>query len=293
MAQKSSKQRAEEAVLDLKSKLRQLNNALAGKGATIAENAPLVATIKSVEGLKAQAPLTITIFKELQFWQYVDAELPPMRIAESYKQANLSYCFAQNNALKSLPTVENIDMAINMSSYASGCTSIIEVSLGALTNATNISGAFSGCTSLASVTIGAMPKATKAQQIFYGCPSLKDVSIDLSGGLLTDFVYAFFNCTTLQRVKGVIDLTNATSVHGTFQGCPSLEEVRINGLKSDLDLSACVNLSIDSVRYLIENAQSVTGKRIDLNRKLLDANEEALGDLGDTASDKGWTINYR
>lgn len=293
MVQKSSKKQAEEAVLDLKGKLRQLNKVLASKGAVVAENAPLVDTIKAVEGLKAQAPLTITIFKELQFWQYVDAELPPMRIAESYKQANLSYCFAQNNALKSLPTVENIDMAINMSSYASGCTSIIEVSLGALTNATNISGAFSGCTSLASVTIGAMPKATKAQQIFSGCPNLKDVSIDLSGGLLTDFVYAFFNCTTLQRVKGVIDLTNATSVHGAFQGCPSLEEVRIKGLKASIDLSACANLSLESVRYLLENVQEVSSQRIDLSRKLLEANEEELEDLGDTASGKGWTIGYK
>ena len=293
MAQKSSKQRAEEAVLDLKGKIRQLNNELTNKGVAVPENAPLVDTIKAVEAMKAQASVTMTIFKELQFWQYVDAELPPMRIAESYKQANLSYCFAQNKALKSLPTVENIDMAINISSYASGCTSIIEVSLGALTNATNMSGAFSGCTSLASVTIGAMPKATKAPQIFSGCPNLKAVSIDLSGGLLTDTSYAFFNCTTLQRVTGVIDLTNATSVHGTFQGCPSLEEVRIKGIKVDLDLSTCVSLSVESVRYLIENAQAVSGNRIDLSRNLLDANEEALGDLGDTASDKGWTINYK
>ena len=69
--------------------------------------------------------------------------------------------------------------------------------------------------------------------------------------------------------------------------------MRIRGLKVDLDLSACGNLSLESVRYLINNAQSVTGNRIDLSRALLDANEEALGDLGDTASDKGWTINYK
>ena len=60
MAQKSSKQRAEEAVLDLNSKLRQLNKALATKGAVVTENAPLVATIKAVEGMKAQASVTMT-----------------------------------------------------------------------------------------------------------------------------------------------------------------------------------------------------------------------------------------
>lgn len=289
----SSKQRAEAEVLDLKAKLRQLNKILATKGAVVAENAPLVATIKAVEGLKAQAPLTITIFKELQFWQYVDAELPPMRIAESYKQANLSYCFAQNKALKSLPTVENLDMAINMSSYASGCTSIIEVSLGALTNATNISGAFSGCTSLASVTIGAAPKATNAQQIFYGCPNLKDVSIAISGGLLTDFGYAFFKCTTLQRVTGVIDFTNATSVHGSFQGCSSLEEVRIKGLKVDLDLSDCVRLSMDSVRYLVDNLQQSTGKTISLAGAWQTAHTAEAREYAQKATAKGFALTFR
>lgn len=293
MAQQSSKQRAEEAVLDLNSKLRQLNKALAGKGAVVAENAPLVATIKAVEAMKAQAPVAITIFKSQQFFGYVDVELPPMSIAEVYKQANLSYCFANNKALKSLPNVENLDVAVNMSSYATGCSSLIDVSLGALTNATDISSAFSGCTSLASVTIGAAPKATIAQQIFAGCNNLKDVSIDLSGGLLKNLTYAFLSCTNLHRVTGVIDLSSAESVAGVFQGCQSLEEVRIKGLKVDLDLSPCVNLSVESVRYLIENAQAVSGKRIDLSRALLDAHEEELGDLGDTASDKGWAINYK
>ena len=291
MAQ-SSKQRAEEAVLDLKGKLRQLNNALAGKGATIAENAPLVATIKAVEGMTAQA-VTMTIFKSQQFFGFVDEVLPPMRIAEGYKSANLSYCFAQNRALKSLPTIESIDMAVNVSNLASSCGSLIEVSLGALTNATDISSAFLGCPSLTSAAIGATPKVTNASNLFFACRSLKDVSIDLSGGLLTNFNHAFFQCSSLRRVTGLVDLSNVNSVNSPFQECSLLEEVRIKGLKVDLDLSACANLSVESVRYLIENAQAVSGKRIDLSRALLDAHEEELGDLGDTASDKGWAINYK
>lgn len=292
MEQKSSKQRAEEAVLDLKGKLRQLNNALAGKGATIAENAPLVATIKAVEGMKEQA-VTMTIFKGQQFLGFVDEVLPPMRIAAGYKSANLNFCFAQCSALKTLPTVENINMAVNMSSYASSCPSLVEVSLSEIANATNISGAFSNCRSLTSVAIGAAPKVTNASQIFSGCSRLTDVSIDLSGGLLTNLSHAFLGCKDLRRVTGVIDLSSVALAPGVFQECSSLEEVRIKGLKVDIDLSTCVNLSVESVKYLVDNAQSVSGKRIDLSRALLDANEEALGDLGDTASDKGWTINYK
>ena len=291
MAQ-SSKQQAEEAVLDLNVKLRQLNNALAGKGATIEENAPLVAAIKAVEGMKEQA-VTMSIFRRQQFLGYVDESLPPMRISDGYKPALIDYCFAQNRALKSIPSIENVGVAVNLSSFASSCGSLIEVSLGALTNATDISSAFSYCSSLTSASIGAAPKVTNASYLFYGCSNLKDVSIDLSGGLLTNFAYAFNSCSSLRRVTGTIDLSNANSAAAPFQGCSSLEEVRIRGLKVDLDLSACGNLSLESVRYLINNAQSVTGNRIDLSRALLDANEEALGDLGDTASDKGWTINYK
>nr|DAD69768.1 MAG TPA: leucine-rich repeat protein [Siphoviridae sp. ctfYP22] len=292
MEQKSSKQRAEEAVLDLKGKLRQLNKTLASKGATIEENAPLVDTIKAVEGMKEQA-VTMSIFKRQQFFGYVDESLPPLRISERYNPALIDYCFAQNRALKNLPSIENIGVAVNLSSFASSCGSLIEVSLGALTNATNISKAFESCSALTRATIGDAPKVTDASFMFSGCNKLEEVSIDLSGGLLTNFAFAFSNCSSLRRVTGAIDLSNANSPTAPFNGCSSLEEVRIKGLKVDLDLSACANLSVESVRYLVENAQNVTGKRIDLSRALLDANEEALGDLGDTASDKGWTINYR
>lgn len=291
MAQ-SSKQRAEEAVLDLKGKLRQLNNALAAKGAVVAENAPLVATIKAVEGMKSQT-VKMTIFKSQQFVGYVDAEFPPLRISDGYKSADLGYCFAQNSALKRLPTVENIYMAVNLSSFASSCGALIDASLGALTNATNISRVFESCSSLTRATIGDAPKVTDASFMFSGCNKLEEVSINLSGGLLTNFNYAFFQCGSLRRVIGIIDLSNANSLAPPFMGCSSLEEMRIKGLKVDLDLSPCAKLSLESVRYLIENAQTVTGKRIDLSRALLDVNEEALGDLGDTASDKGWTINYK
>lgn len=292
MAQKSSKQQAEEAVLDLKGKLRQLNKTLAGKGAVVAENATLVDTIKAVEAMKSQA-VTMTIFKSQQFIGYVDAEFPPMRISDGYKSADLSYCFAQNRVLRRLPTIENIDMVVNLSSFVSGCPSLIDVSLGALPNATNLSRVFESCSALTRATIGDVPKATDASFMFSGCNKLEEVSINLSGGLLTGFAYAFFGCKSLRRVTGIIDLSVTNWANTPFWECTSLEEVRIKGLKEDFDLSACGRLSVESVRYLINNAQNVTGKRIDLSRALLDAHEEELGDLGDTVSDKGWTINYK
>ena len=104
---------------------------------------------------------------------------------------------------------------------------------------------------------------------------------------------AFYGCSSLRKVDAIIDLSTCVDTVNAFNGCSSLEEVRLKGLKVSIDLSACTKLSIDSARYLLENVQTVSGQRIDLSRKLLEANEEALGDLGDTASDKGWTINYK
>lgn len=292
MGQKSSKQRAEEAVLDLKGKLRQLNNALAAKGAVVAENAPLVATIKAVEGMKEQA-VTMSIFKRQQFFGYVDESLPPMRISDGYKPALIDYCFAQNRALKSLPSIENVGVAVNLSSFASACGSLIEVSLGALTNATDISSAFSGCYSLTSVAIGAAPKVTNVSSLFFGCASLKDVSIDLSGGQLTNFTYVFFNCSSLRRVTGTIDLSNANTSTAPFQGCSSLEEVRIKGLKVDLDLSACANLSTESVKYLVDNLQQVTGKSITLASAWQTAHPDEAREYAQKATAKGFALTFR
>lgn len=292
MAQQSSKQRAEAEVLDLKSKLRQLNNALAVKGATITENAPLVATIKAVEGMKAQA-VTISIFKRQQFYGYVNESLPPMRISDGYKPALIDYCFAQNMALKSLPSIENVGVAVNLSSFASSCGSLIEVSLGALTNATDISGAFSGCSSLTSAAIGAAPKVTNASSLFFACRSLKDVSIDLSGGLLTTFNHAFFQCSSLRRVTGIIDLSNANSANNPFHECSSLEEVRIKGVKVDLDLSACANLSTESVKYLVDNLQNVTGKSITLGSAWQTAHPTEARTYAQKATAKGFALTFR
>ena len=50
---------------------------------------------------------------------------------------------------------------------------------------------------------------------------------------------------------------------------------------------------MESIRYLVENAQTVKSRTINLSRNILEAHEEGLSELGDAASDKGWTINYR
>lgn len=315
----SSKQRAEAEVLDLKGKLRQLNKALAGKGAVVAENAPLVATIKAVEGMTAggggRVEKPITLFEESQFFQWLDETLPPMKLKEGVA-VSLRYAFSEMRSLTATPEISGIDRASSINCMYKYCTALRSASLPDLPKCTDANEAFEYCSAIErisvgnmptctnfycfalsakkvrSITIGDAPLAANVNSVAYDCPALEEFTANF-GSKINNARYMFYNCAKLRRINGVLDFSSATDFTGTFMACSLLEEVRIKGLKVDLDLSYCANLSVESVRYLIENAQSVTGKRIDLNRKLLDANEEALGDLGDTASDKGWTINYR
>lgn len=317
MAQKSSKQRAEEAVLDLKGKLRQLNNALAGKGATIAENAPLVATIKAVEGLKTGGEeLVLTLYKPGQFEGCPDEKLPSLKVKEG-KNVSLSRAFAGMRELKKLPEIDGIDRATDISNICEGCSSITSATLGNMPLVSDASHAFHSCSAIERITIGDLiectgledfvsnspklrsveigncPKVKRINGFAYNCPALESIRIGLASKLLI-FNETFNGCSSLRTIEGVIDLTLVDNTSKTtFRGCTSLEEVRIKGLKISLDLSACQRLSMESIRYLVENAQTVTGQRIDLSRKLLETHEEELSELGDTASDKGWTLNYR
>lgn len=316
MAQQSSKQRAEAEVLDLKSKLRQLNNALAGKGATIAENAPLVATIKVVEGLKVGGEeLVLTLYKKEQFYEWTEARLPALKFKEG-ENVSLRYTFSKMKALKALPEIAGIERTSDISYMCKECSVLSSVSLPALPLCTDASSAFHGssslelisigdmalCTSLdsfanedrslKSISLGSSPKVTNIYCVAYGCSSLEEFTASF-GDNLSNIRWAFGECRMLRHLNGVLNFGGTTDYTSVFNGCTSLEEVRIKGLKASLDLSASKNLSMESIRYLVENAQTVTGQSINLSRTLLEAHEEELGELGDTASDKGFTFNYR
>lgn len=317
MAQKSSKQRAEEAVLDLKGKLRQLNNALAGKGAVVEENAPLVATIKAVEAMKAGGEeIVLTLYKVNQFEYCPDEILPSLKISDKYPSVSLRYSFGSMSNLREFPEITGLERANNIQGMCNGCTSMSSATIGNMPLVSDSSQAFRGCTSielislgdvvmstsfyyfayscvsLKTLTIGKAPNATNIYCMAEGCTQLEEITASF-GDKLSSVGYAFSNCKSLRRINGVLNFSGAGDYRGSFTGCTSLEEVRIKGAKADIDLSSCGSLSVESVRYLINNAQNVTGNRIDLSRALLEAHEEALGDLGDTASDKGWTINYK
>ena len=301
-------------LMELDSHRRNIINALRAKGAQASDDDGLEALAEKIGALSIYVPI---IFKQQQFIDWKDTSFPTMQLSESYRPADLSYCFARNPYLTKLPEVRGIENAANVSSLANGCSALTSVSLpdlasaqsvssafsacsalematiGGIPKATDVSSIFQGCQSLTTATIGGTPKVTTARLMFYGCYSLKSVSLDLSGGDLTTAEYMFSGCSMLADVTGVIDLSRATVTGSMFASCSSLEEVRIKGLKVDLDLSACVNLSTESVKYLVDNLQKVTGKSITLARAWQTAHQDEAREYAQKATAKGFALTFR
>lgn len=301
-------------LMELDSHRRNIINALRAKGAQASDDDGLEALAEKIGALSIYVPI---IFKQQQFIDYKETSFPTMQLSESYRPADLSYCFARNPYLTKLPEVRGIENAANISSLANGCSALTSVSLpdlasaqsvssafsacsalematiGGIPKATDVSSTFQGCQSLTTATIGGTPKVTTARLMFYGCYSLKSVSLDLSGGDLTTTEYMFSGCSMLADVTGVIDLSRATVTGSMFGSCSSLEEVRIKGLKVDLDLSACANLSTESVKYLVDNLQKVTGKSITLARNWQTAHQDEAREYAQKATAKGFALTFR
>lgn len=300
-------------VYELDRQRREIISAIKSKGVPakdtdgIGELARLIGEIHSP---------VIDIFKEQQLLDWVSDELPTLRVYRGYAPASLRYMLGRCSRLKKMPTLIEVDEVVDISYMCFSCTSMTSAQLPIMAKVTTASSAFNGCASLESLEIGGLPLCKHMNSLVSGCKALKSLSLgDCSnvesieqmatgcvslanvtavfGESLKSASMAFYGCSSLRKIDATIDLSECRDAVNAFNGCTSLEEVRLKGLKVSLDLSACTKLSMDSVRYLLGNVQEVSSQRIDLNRKLLEANEETLGDLGDTASEKGWTINYR
>ena len=301
-------------LMELDKHRRNIINALRAKGAQVTDDDGLDALEAKIGELSAYVP---NIFKSQQFNAWKDAWLPTMQLSESYRPADISYCFANNPYLTKLPEVRGMENAANISSIAngcsaltnvslpdlltaqsatsafSGCLALVEATIGSIPKVTDISGIFQGCQSLTTATIGRAPKATTARLMFNNCGLLKSVSLDLSGGELMNAEYMFNGCSRLTSITGVIDLTRSQATGQMFINCSSLEEARIKGLKVDLDLSACANLSTASVKYLVDNLQQATGKSITLPGGWQTDHPAEAREYGQKAAAKGFTLNFR
>ena len=300
-------------VYELDRQRREIISAIRSKGVPARDTDGIGELARLINEIHAPV---IDIFKEQQLLDWVSDEFPTLRVYRGYAPASLRYMLGRCSRLKRMPTLMEVDEVVDISYMCLSCTSMTSAQLPIMAKVTTAGSAFNGCVLLESLEIGGLPSCKHINSLVSGCKALKSLSLgDCSNVELLDQMavgcvnltdvtavfgvglksinMAFYGCSSLRKIDAIIDLSECRDAGTAFNGCTSLEEVRLKGLKVSIDLSTCTKLSMDSVRYLLENVQEVSSQRIDLSRKLLEANEEALGDLGDTASDKGWTINYK
>lgn len=96
------------------------------------------------------------------------------------------------------------------------------------------------------------------------------------------------NATALEMVA-YLDVSNVIDMTDAFYGCTRLEVLNLDGLKTDLDLSTCTKLCMDSIEFIIMNAQTVeTTKTLTLPSTLINNLPEYCSVF---ATLKNWTIN--
>ena len=259
----------------------------------------------------------IKIFKTQQFYGFLDERLPEMEVADSYIKVDLSWTFGRCINLTKIPPIRGIERADSVHSFiresnnitelvlptlpnvtdasnvASDCSNLETAEIGDLPKAKNMNNAFSSCDSLKMVTIGDAPSLVTASTSFHNCRNLKRVKLSLDGGLITDCNYMFNNDISLEEVEGVINISSCSGTTSFADYCVKLREIRVRGLSFDINFSSSVNLSLESVRFLVENAKTVSGKTIFLSNNLRTLYGSALDEIGRQATAKGFTINFR
>ena len=301
-------------LMELDKHRRNIINALRDKGVQVSDDLGLDTVPEKIGKIKS---FVLTVYRSQQFLDWKEPSFPPIKLSDDYRPADISWCFARNRFLTELPDFANLGEASIMSSFArecsalttvtlpdipkvtaidsafSSCSALTTATLGDMPNVSNASWLFSGCSALTTATLGAIPKTVSSQGMFHECRALGSVTLDSTGGEITDISYLFNRCTRLEIVTGVIDLSRVTNTGNAFSGCEILREVRLKGLKVDLVLFDCVNLSVESVKYLVDNLQQSTGKSITLPRAWQQAHEAEAKSYAQIAATKGFALTFR
>lgn len=259
----------------------------------------------------------VLIYKDDQFYLSPNERFPKMEVAE-IKTPTMYCLFQKATKMKAFPEILGVHRTTTINRMCEGASELAgEVILANMPVCTDAAGVFQGCKKLERVVLGDIPKnltlinlcqgcgsltyakignspkCASIQNLFEYCSSLVEVELgDL--GKPREANYIFNGCSSLRVVRGVpIDLSEAVAINSVFNSCSSLEEVCVRGIGENINMGWSVKLSADSVRYLVDNAKTVTGKVITLSRSLLVEHEAELTKIGEMATQKGWTINYR
>ena len=300
-------------VYELDRQRREIIEALRHHGVDINEGDGLSSVATKLEELHAPV---IDIFKEQQLLDWVSDESPTLRVYRGYAPASLRYMLGRCSRLKRMPTLIDVDDVVDISYMCLSCTSMTSAQLPIMAKVTTAASAFNGCVSLESLEIGGLPLCKQMGSFISGCKALKSLSLgDCSkvenidqmavgcitltdvtavfGGSLKSMNMSFYGCSSLRKVDAIMDLSECGDVGNAFTNCTSLEELRLKGLKVDLVLFDSVNLSVESVKYLVDNLQQATGKSIALSRAWQQAHTAESREYAKIAAQKGFSLSFR
>lgn len=293
-----------------KSALREAINA---KGGTLSETAKIDeypdAVRRLPSGGQTMTPIKLSGKAGTSFWGFRGlahlTECPPIETSELQAA---SYLFYECSSLRALPEMSfasctgivgmirlsgivecNLSAPIvtDAREFAKDCRSLTSLTLDLPQCNDALQLAF-GCSSLTSLTLS-IPKCTNALSLAHACSSLTSLTLDLPE--CTTAKYIVYNCASLTSLT--LSIPKCTDAFQSLYNCPNLREVNISGLKTSLDLSTNTKISLESVKYIVDNAQSgLSGVTLTLPRVLTDAVMED-DDILTTAVEKGLEVLFR
>ncbi len=193
--------------------------------------------------------------------------------------------FCNCTALTTIPLLD-ISNVNSMIKTFHGCTALTSIPSLDTSSVTNMDVTFYNCTALTTIPLLDISNVTRMYITFCNCTALTTIPL-LDTSSVINMNATFQNCTALTTIP-LLDISSATNMDATFYNCTALTTCNLKNIKTSLSLSTSPLLAHESIMYIINNAQVVTGKTLTLgatNLAKLTAEEIAI------ATSKGWTVN--
>jgi len=291
-----------------------IRSALVDRGVVIPKDAKIDTF---ADAIRRYPPIGIRIHKRGMFDGSPQSRLPNMAVSPAYSAADISGMFSNCASLSEIPHVDGLEVATSIAYYAASsrqvrgsvampslpkcmsmesafeyCGKIESINIDGADACINASNFANGCFSATFIKVGDLPNVVHLGQAFIGCRSATRIEIS-TGASLVSVGGMFAGCMELREIVGTLDLTSVEGTGVIFDSCNSLEEVRIKGLKTDITFRWSPSLSIESVKYLVDNLQQVTGKVIEIPISWQRAHSEEAREYAKIAAQKGFSLSFR
>lgn len=94
----------------------------------------------------------------------------------------------------------------------------------------------------------------------------KTIFIDLNTAELpiANLMSAFWGCSRLEQITGIIKIGSNVPLGDAFKGCRVLHSFKLSGLASNIDLSDCMQLSHETIYYMVEHSTQPGANTIEI-----------------------------